>query len=213
MQRILPLFASGGGYEYTVEVEDPSIASCESRYEYEEHAEEIDGASFDYLVSFTGLKPGSTMVTIYGSSPIAENENRVFTVSVDERLNISLTPVRDICSFYVHRNGEIHYDSYKITMEEDEYYLSVNEETVQPIRKEDVAALMNVLDRYDVASWNGFSQSQDFVLDGEGFWLDFTLTDGTKVHARGNNAFPENYFAAMGEMWSILMRMTERDVS
>ena len=38
------------------------------------------------------------------------------------------------------------------------------------------------------------------------FWLEITLTDGTRVLARGDNAFPEHYFDAMGEMWEILTR-------
>ena len=79
---------AGGGYEYTVQVEDPSVVECETRYVYEEHAEEIDGASFDYIVTFTGLKPGSTTVTVYGRSPIMENEDSIYTVSVDEDLNV-----------------------------------------------------------------------------------------------------------------------------
>lgn len=96
---------SGGGYEYTVEVDDPSIVRVETWYEYEEHAAEIDGASFDYIVSFTGLKPGGTTATIYGTSPIAENENSVYTVSVDEKLNVTLAPVRALSYFYIYRNG------------------------------------------------------------------------------------------------------------
>ena len=35
------------------------------------------------------------------------------------------------------------------------------------------------------------------------------LTDGTRVQARGDNAFPEHYFDAMNEMWEILEQMTE----
>ena len=67
---------AGGGYEYTAKVDDPSVVRCGTRYVYEEHAEELDGASFDYIVTFTGLKPGSTTVTIYGRSPVMENEDK-----------------------------------------------------------------------------------------------------------------------------------------
>ena len=110
---------SGGGYEYSVEVEDPAIVSCEAWYEYEAHAEEIDGASYDYVVSFTGLKPGATTATVYGRSPIMENENSVYRVTVDETLHVTLTPVRAISTFFVYRVGEIQYDSYQITMDSD----------------------------------------------------------------------------------------------
>ena len=197
---------AGGGYEYSVQVEDHSVVRCGTRYEYEEHAEEIDGASFDFIVTFTGLKPGSTTVTIYGRSPIMENEDAIYTVTVDEDLHVTLTPVRAISSFYVYRNGEINYDSYRITLDTDGYYVSVNEEPAEPFNKFLAQALVEIIDKYDVASWDGFAESRDFVLDGEGFWLEFTLTDGTRVLARGDNAFPEHYFDAMGEIWEILTR-------
>ena len=200
---------SGGGYEYSVKVEDPSIISCETRYEFEENAENIDGASYDYFVSFKGLKPGTTTVWIYGHSPIMESENSAYTVTVDETLRVALTPCRALSMLYVYRNGEISYDSYKITLEADGYHVSVNEEQELPLPTDVADALLDVIDRYDVASWDGFSESQRFVLDGEGFYLDFVLTDGTKVHARGDNVFPQHYYDVMNAMWNILEGITE----
>ena len=197
---------AGGGYEYSVKVDDHSIIECGTKYVYEENAEEIDGTSFDFMVYFTGLKPGSTTATVFGRSPIMENEDTIYTVTVDEDLHVTLTPVRAISSFYVYRNGEINYDSYRITLDTDGYYVSVNEEPAEPFNKFLAQALVEIIDKYDVASWDGFAESQDFVLDGEGFWLEFTLTDGTRVLARGDNAFPEHYFDAMGEIWEILTR-------
>ena len=84
--------------------------------------------------------------------------------------------------------------------------MSVSEEPAEPFSDVAAKALMDVIDRYDVASWDGFAESRDYVLDGEGFWLEITLTDGTRVLARGDNAFPEHYFDAMGEMWETLTR-------
>ncbi len=200
---------AGGGYEYTCKVDDPSVVRCEAGYEYEEHAEEIDGASFDFIVSLTGLKPGSTSVTVYARSPILENADSIYTVTVDDALRITLTPVRALSSFFVYRSGEINYDFYQITREEDGYFVSVNEEPAQPVRADAAEALMRVIDTYDMVSWDGFSESRSFVLDGESFWLDFTLTDGTGIHAVGDNAYPAHYFDAMEEIWEILTGMTE----
>ena len=197
---------AGGGYEYTVQVDDHSVVRCGTEYVYEEHAEEIDGASFDFIVTFTGLKPGSTTATVYGRSPIMENEDSMYTVSVDEDLHVTLTPVRAISFFYIYRNGEINYDSYRITLEKNGYYMSVSDEPAELFSNAAANAIVEVIDTYDMASWDGFSESRDFVLDGEGFWLDFTLTDGTRVHASGDNAFPEHYFDAIGEIWEILTR-------
>ena len=200
---------AGGGYEYTVEVANPSVVSCETEYEYEAHADEIDGASFDFIVSFTGLKPGSTTAAVFGRSPILENEDSLYTVTVDEALRVTLTPVRALSSLFVYRNGEIYYDSYRITLEKDGYHVSVSDGPAQPFSTGAAEALMQVIDAWDVVSWDGFSESRRYVLDGEGFWLDLALTDGTRISARGDNAFPEHYFDAMGEIWDILTGSTE----
>ncbi len=203
---------SGGGYEYTVEVEDPSVVSCETRYVYEEQAEEITGASYEFFVTLKALAPGTTEVRIEGRSPIMDNEDHVYRVSVDENLRMDLTPVLEISYFYVYRSGEINYDTYEITRDEDGYHVSVNGEAEQAARTAAVNALADVIDAYNMTSWDGFNESRPFVLDGEGFRLEFTLTDGTCVQADGDNAFPEHYFEAMGEIWDILAGITEEEM-
>ena len=197
---------AGGGYEYKVEVDDSSVVRCSAEYEYEEHAEELDGASFDFVVTFTGTKPGSTTVSVLGRSPILENEDHIYTVEVNDALHVVLTPVRKISTFFVHRSGEMAYDTYRITFNGDGYSLSVNDTAEQPFSEEDTDALMRVIEAYDIASWDGFSGSRKYVMDGESFWLEIGLTDGTNVLARGDNTFPEHYFDAMDEMWEILTR-------
>lgn len=195
---------AGGGYEYTVEVDDPSIIRCEMRYEYEANAEELDGASFDCQVIFTGMKAGCTAAAVRGRSPILENEDYLYLVEVDENLQVTLTPVRKISTFFIYRNGEIYYDTYRITMETEGYSISVSDGQEKPFAPEDADALLKVIEKYDVASWDGFAGSRKYVLDGEGFWLNIRFTDGTGVEARGDNAFPEHYFDAVGEIWEIL---------
>ena len=197
---------AGGGYEYTVEVDDPSVVRCSAAYEYEEHAEEIDGASFDFVVTLTGTKPGSTTVSVYGWSPILENEDSVYTVTVDDELRVVLTPVRKISTFFVYRCGEIAYDTYRITLNGGSYSLSVSDAAEKPFSAEDAERLMQVIEAYNIASWDGFSGSRKYVLDGESFWLEIGFTDGTSVHAKGDNAFPAHYYDAMGEIWEILAR-------
>ena len=202
---------SGGGYEYSVKVDDPSIVSCETRYEFEENVEEIDGASYDYVVSLTGCKEGSTTVRVYGRSPIIDNENRVYTANVDEELRITLTPIRALSTFHVYRNGDIRYDSYQINLDTEGYQISIDEGPERSVSMDEVNVLMEVIESYDLVSWDGFSESRDDVLDGEGFRLEFTLTDGSSVQASGDNAFPDHYFDAMGAIWDILTRMAEEE--
>ena len=116
----------------------------------------------------------------------------------------SETPERTISEFFVSRTGEINYDSYRITMDPDGYHMSVNGEEEEPVSADTVEALMDVIETYDVDSWDGFDESAKYVLDGEGFSLEILFTDGSSVTARGDNRFPDRYFEAVGEIWEIL---------
>ena len=106
--------------------------------------------------------------------------------------------------FSLYRNGDVCYDGYKITLREDGYHVSVNDREEQYIDAESVEALMQVIEEYDISQWDGFDESNEYVLDGEGFWLEIIMTDGATVMARGNNAFPKNYYQAVGDMQYIL---------
>lgn len=202
---------SGGGYEYAVEVDDPSIVRCETWHETEDQELPAPGASYDVIISFTGLKPGSTRAVIYGSSPIMEDENSVYAIEVDDALNVAMAPVRTISTFYLYRMIEGGVASFRIAMNVDGYRVSIDEGEERPFSTGAVDELMNAIDTYDVASWDGFSESDYNVLDGESFRLEIGLTDGTSVLARGDNAFPDNYDEAMEQIWRILTWNTEED--
>ena len=116
---------------------------------------------------------------------------------------------RTLSTFSVYRYGEISYDSYSIFLDEDGYHISVNDEESQFMDEETVQTLMEVIEAFNVSSWDGFDETNENVLDGEGFSLEIGFTDGTSVKALGDNAFPEQYADAMGEMWDILTNITE----
>ena len=116
---------------------------------------------------------------------------------------------RKLSTFSVYRYGEICYDSYSIFLDEDGYHISVNDEESQSMDEETVQKLMEVIEAYNVSSWDGFDETNENVLDGEGFSLEIGFTDGTSVKALGDNAFPDQYADAMGEMWDILSHITE----
>ena len=195
----------GGGHEYSVEIEDPSVLSCTEERDYGPPRDEPeDGSPFRMIFTFTGLKPGCTTVSVYGRSPIMENDDSIYTAVVDEDLNVTLEPVRMVSSFFMSRNADIFYNTYRVSHWEDGYRVSVNDGDELYIDAESVDALVDVIDKYDVEKWDGFSESKRHVLDGESFWLEVGLTDGTSIRAQGENVFPENYGAAISEMQEIL---------
>ena len=195
----------GGGYVYTVEIGDPSILSCAVKRDYGSGWNELEtGSPYHEIFTFTGIKPGTTSVTIYGRSPILENTDAVYTASVDEKLNVTLTSIRAISTFFLSRSADIAYDTYNITLGQDGYHVSINEGKDRLIDSASVDALMKIIDEYELSRWDGFIESQPFVLDGESFWLEIKLTDGTIIRARGDNRYPENYFEAISRIQGIL---------
>lgn len=87
----------GGGPEYTVTVGDPDVVSCscEHKYAKADH-EELDGAGYDVIYTFTGLKAGSTDITVFMSSPIMGSGTSRYRADVDEGLNVTLTHLEDV---------------------------------------------------------------------------------------------------------------------
>ena len=195
----------GGGYKYKVIIEDPEILTYEMKYDYGDQPDDepIDGASFDMVIIFQGLKPGTTGLTIACSSPIADNYDLLYQASVDESLNVTLTGEQMISRFLLSRSGKEIDDYYVLEFTEGECFLSADGESFQKVDKAVMSALYDVYEAYDVASWDGFSESTH-AAQGEQFLVEIRLTDGTSVRAIGDFVYPDHYFEVM-EKWSQIL--------
>ncbi len=81
----------GGGPQYKVILNtDIVVFERHSAYSKPDHAE-MDGAGYRVSFAFRGLKAGKGTLTIQVRSPIAENEDRRYAVTVDENLHVSIT--------------------------------------------------------------------------------------------------------------------------
>ena len=195
----------GGGPEYQITIEDPQIVSYTYRRMYDDPDHEMmTGSGYDNIYTFTGLKPGTTTMTVSMTSPLMENEDAVYTIVVDDNLNVTLSQERAITSFHFYRYGEMAYDSYDIITLMGAYSVSVNGEEYQNIDDRYVDEIFHVIEEYDLYRWDGFDESREDVLDGEGFSLEAIFRDGTSILASGDNAFPTDYFPAIGEIQRIL---------
>ena len=89
----------GGGPEFSVVIADESIVSYSSRAAYRnpDH-EKMNGSGYDEIITFTGIKPGETTVIIEERSPIADNLDHKYRITVDDELNVQteLLSVKDI---------------------------------------------------------------------------------------------------------------------
>ncbi len=89
----------GGGPEFNVVIADESIVSyaCRSEYRDPDHGE-MHGSGYDEIITFTGIKPGETAVLIEERSPIADNLDHKYRITVDDKLNVQIEQlsVKDI---------------------------------------------------------------------------------------------------------------------
>ena len=115
---------------------------------------------------------------------------------------------RALSRFELHRYGEIMFDTYDVATLGGRLQLSVNGGGFRPVDDSVGEALLKVIDKYGMTAWDGFNGSTPYVLDGQGFRLEFDLTDGASVLATGDNAFPEGYFDAVGAITDILEAAT-----
>lgn len=81
----------GGGPEYTVRIDDPTVVSCSSerRYNKADH-KALDGAGYDVVFTLTGLRQGKTTLTVSARSPIADSFDNIYTVTVADDLSVSV---------------------------------------------------------------------------------------------------------------------------
>lgn len=77
-----------------------------------------------------------------------------------------------------------------------EIYANLDEgqkEKKHKVDREKLAVLLDTFERLDIYSWDGYKKSNDEMLDGMGFMLYATFSDGTVINASGSNCFPENF--------------------
>ncbi len=81
----------GGGPEFQAILDDPSLVSSEEKKVYSrgDH-EEIDGAGFTVVFTFTGQKSGETKLKVEERSPIAGNADYEYSVKVDGDLRVTI---------------------------------------------------------------------------------------------------------------------------
>ena len=98
--------------------------------------------------------------------------------------------------FWFTRGGYLPPESYEIVLADGAYTLTRDDGATAVLEPSTLEALMALLADYDLYAWDGFHESMSEVLDGEGFGLNVSFSDGTGIDASGDNAFPDGYFAA-----------------
>ncbi|MBQ7455863.1 MAG: hypothetical protein IJS53_05405, partial [Clostridia bacterium] len=186
----------GGGPEYSFELDDPELVSFTGirQYDHPDH-DMMAGSGYRVIYTFTGLKPGKTVLTVRARSPIAENYDARYAVTVDEMLNVTLTETEMIDHFSLSWGGA----AYEITKRESGYVFSRDGSIDQPIDTETVDALYQIIEEDIAPRWS------TLFLDAEGeetfsFRLDF-VTGGFLWH---DGAVTEEWSQALARALELL---------
>ena len=65
-----------------------------------------------------------------------------------------------------------------------------------PIDEAFLQELSAVIDSHNLRKWDGFQKSDPMMMDGDGFSLVVTFTEGAGIFASGSNRYPEGYHEA-----------------
>ena len=87
--------------------------------------------------------------------------------------------------------------------EEDAFLVNVTEEEQQE--------LLELVQKYNVASWDGFNKSDQFVLDGSNFTFSVTTKDNVKIYASGYMKYPRNFSNFMKELEALFAKMNRKN--
>lgn len=73
------------------------------------------------------------------------------------------------------------------------YGVDENKATEKELSSKDINSFINILNKYNVVSWDGFNKSDKDVLDGDSFHMYVTYNDDRNVSASGYMMYPNNY--------------------
>ncbi len=222
----LPSDPEVGSWE--VVIGDEQLIETDWDYYADIHDLGLIGTSGAEWLRIRGLAPGTTEIRFQyiNSFTLHTDLTLVWRVTVDEELNVitwgfemlepETAPRGEITSFFFTWGGY----NMPITLTlcrtaEGTLLKDGGPEGEVPVDEEFLASLTDLIDRWQVLSWNGFAGSPDpgpeglIILDGEQFSLSIVYENGYAVEARGDNEFPENYteFQAdaaalfLGENW------------
>lgn len=199
----------GGGPEYTVELSDDQTVHAYSYVEYANPDHNLmDGSAFDEVWVFSGRKPGKTEVIVtmnlYGERTTTDH----FELTVDEDLTVKCERGKwlpPLLSLEFMRGGYNAPVTFCLTRYGDSGEIAAQIEgtgvNFDGIVGEDIwEKAEEIVRKYDLASWDGFSGYEPEILDGEGFALYLVFEDGFSCSASGDNCFPADYFVVSSEM-------------
>lgn len=202
------------------EVGDESLIEVREAYYKDIHELSLTGNSGVQWFHLRGTAAGTTSVRfdLYGmDDPTKPLNTMVYRLTVDGQLNVMIwgvevlepenKPRGQITEFFYTYGGYTVPRTYELRRDDSGGYRKcINQGNETAASPDLCTGLEELIERYDIVSWNGFKKSNRFVLDGEMFSLRIVYDNGFVIDAHGDNSFPEHYYefqAAVDELFGV----------
>ncbi len=100
--------------------------------------------------------------------------------------------------YEITKKGSIYYANIKpyLVPSDEAFEVELDEKVINEI--------IEVLNKYEVSKWDGFSKSDKYVLDGDSFLFSLRMDNGSDIYASGYMIWPKNYGEVKSELNRIL---------
>jgi hypothetical protein len=88
--------------------------------------------------------------------------------------------------------------------EEEKQQIEIDEDTLNEI--------VEILNKYNVESWNNFHKSDKNILDGNSFTFNLKTKDNKEIEASGYMKYPKNYRKVQSELESIFEKLIKKNI-
>jgi len=80
-----------------------------------------------------------------------------------------------------------------------------------PVDEAFLQELSAVIDSHNLKKWDGFQKSSSMVMDGNGFSLVVTFTEGDGIIASGSNKYPKGYREAAEAIEAVFLNYLKKN--
>lgn len=125
---------------------------------------------------------------------------------------VKISEIKSMHFSYSNGYSAYAYTMYDLDYKDGKYIASIkpngipeNEAREINVDEDFVKKIENILSKYNVGSWDGFRESDKYVLDGDSFSLSVYFIDKTDISASGYMRWPKNYSNVKEELDNLFM--------
>ena len=125
---------------------------------------------------------------------------------------VEISEIKSMHFSYSNGYSAYAYSTYDLDYKDGKYIASIKPDGIPDseareisVDKDFVKKIESILSKYDVGGWDGFRESDKYVLDGDSFSLSVYFVDKTSISASGYMRWPKNYSSVKEELSKLFM--------